>query len=1106
MKRYFRTLFFLLLTVWAGASAQAVNAEDAHRRNPIIVAVIDGGFDLTHPYLQPYLWYNENERPADGIDHDGNGLVNDYRGWNFLGNSEGTSFSRAGTCEYRAWKGLRLRKLAGEQLTEAEEHLSDSLARRMHLDLYVLQAEDAIQKKKEGWELEQQHLEQLNKDDDAHRAIGNNPDDVCNLTYGNNTLNYNDEDSYHGTMVTGLVAQVAKQLDADIRILPIRAIPDGDEYDRDVAAALKYAIDHGASVINMSFGKTISPHRALVDSLLDEAARRDILLVKASGNNGKSEDVTTYYPTPITLAGQRRENMLVVGSVGKDGKMIRFSNYGRRTVDVLAPGEEVRSIAPGGEWSQNNGTSLSAPIVSGLAAAIRQAYPRLTAAQVRQIIMQSSTPLEDTPIAAGVVDIERAMKAARDFRPYRVDTLYNCVLNTYPNVKWLDDEDRKFFFTKKVWNADKTATHEEYYLGDTRTKKVVRVDSIMKAPQRPYSFPNNRDYWKDYSADSLSYIYAYDDDIYLARMERTDSGLVRRDSVRMTMDGEHFFSYASGGNSMNGSHGRGSAIGRWIGKTHTFIVVREDKRQMPTLTYVDNLAEPRPKAHTMKYPMPSDTAVAQYHVYLFDSDRISDSRLKIDAYDDQIIETPRFTGVVTSGDYAYLIRKSRPEDQVDLLRVDPVTKTAKVLIHEECKPHLNNELFNYHVLNNGKDILWWAERGDRGQWFLYDGDGNLKNAITPPDMVAGEIIRIDTLERSIILKGYGREREASNPAYTYYYRVGFNGKGFTLLTPGDGNHSITFSHGGKFIEDRYSRINDPGRSSIRDLKGRLIADLGAPDISAAKATGWNLPQQVKVTAADGETPLYGIVYTPFNMRPEDRLPIISNPYPGPHTDLMTLDFSFDDDGNQALADDGFIVICFSYRGSNPWRGRKFYTHGYGNLRDYTLDDDYATIRQIAALIPQADTTRVGIYGHSGGGFVTTAAMLTRPDFYKVGVAASGNHDNNIYLKQWGEVYHGIHQVTDSLGHKHWDAHIPTTMELAKNLKGNLLLIHGDVDNNVHPASTIRMAHALIQANKRFDMLIIPGADHGLDNKYYPNVVRSYFREHLLGEKESIDFK
>ena len=219
MKRYFRTLFFLLLTVWAGASAQAVNAADAHRRNPIIVAVIDGGFDLTHPYLQPYLWYNENERPADGIDHDGNGLVNDYRGWNFLGNSEGTSFSRAGTCEYRAWKGLRLRKLAGEQLTEAEEHLSDSLARRMHLDLYVLQAEDAIQKKKEGWELEQQHLEQLNKDDDAHRAIGNNPDDVCNLTYGNNTLNYNDEDSYHGTMVTGLVAQVAKQLDADIRIL-----------------------------------------------------------------------------------------------------------------------------------------------------------------------------------------------------------------------------------------------------------------------------------------------------------------------------------------------------------------------------------------------------------------------------------------------------------------------------------------------------------------------------------------------------------------------------------------------------------------------------------------------------------------------------------------------------------------------------------------------------------------------------------------------------------------------------------------------------------------------------------------------------------------------
>lgn len=209
-------------------------------------------------------------------------------------------------------------------------------------------------------------------------------------------------------------------------------------------------------------------------------------------------------------------------------------------------------------------------------------------------------------------------------------------------------------------------------------------------------------------------------------------------------------------------------------------------------------------------------------------------------------------------------------------------------------------------------------------------------------------------------------------------------------------------------------------------------------------------------------------------------------------------FTLDDNYNQSLAQLGFVVINFAYRGSGPWRGRDFHTFGYGNLRDYALADDMAAIRQIAARYPCADIERVGIYGHSGGGFMTVAAMLNHPEFYKVGVAASGNHDNNIYSQWWGETFHGVKQTWGKDGKPHFECHIPTNIELADRLAGRLLLITGDMDNNVHPASTARLADALIRARKRFDMTVIPGADHGLGNSYYVNLIRYYFTEHLLG--------
>ena len=352
-------------------------------------------------------------------------------------------------------------------------------------------------------------------------------------------------------------------------------------------------------------------------------------------------------------------------------------------------------------------------------------------------------------------------------------------------------------------------------------------------------------------------------------------------------------------------------------------------------------------------------------------------------------------------------------------------------------------------------------------------------------------MRIDTLERKVVLEGYGKE-DGVNPHYRFFYEARFDGKApARLLTPGNGHHSIKFSPTGRYIEDTWSRMDMAPCRQIMDRKGKVKCSLPSADASALLEKGWRYPEVISLKAADGKTDLWGVVYTPLNIEEGRKYPIISSVYPGPQDDQVPQSFYFDENDNQTLAQRGFVVINFSYRGSGPLRGKDFHCYGYGNLRDYPLDDDYAVIRQIAEKYPFADSTKVGIYGHSGGGFMTVAAMLERPDVYKVGVAASGNHDNNIYRQQWAETFHGVRHAGEC-----FKCQVPTNMEKAGNLKGKLLLITGDVDNNVHPAGTYRLVDALIKKNKRFDMMVFPGKDHALGGKYYVDLIHDYFSEHL----------
>jgi dipeptidyl aminopeptidase/acylaminoacyl peptidase len=451
----------------------------------------------------------------------------------------------------------------------------------------------------------------------------------------------------------------------------------------------------------------------------------------------------------------------------------------------------------------------------------------------------------------------------------------------------------------------------------------------------------------------------------------------------------------------------------------------------------------------------------------------------------------------------------------------------------------------------GGDMIWWSERSGWGHYYLYDNAGKLKRPLTAGAWRAERIVELDSIKGVLYFAAVGRE-PGENPYYTHTYKVNLDGTGLALLDPGEATHTSALSPNKKWIVDNYSRIDMVPKSVLRDpLTGKVVMDLETMDVSKLVELGWKLPERFTTKAADGVTDIYGNIWKPFEFDSTKKYPIIANVYPGPQTESVTFPFSATPVPQQ-LAQLGFIVIQIGNRGGSPQRSQEYQGFSYYNLRDYALADKKTGIEQLAARHKWIDLDRVGIYGHSGGGFLTAAAMMLPPynDFFKVGVSESGNHDNNIYNQNWSEQYHGLKVIakggdrngvrlagrpagganTDGNGNGNGNGNaggnggslasrlvdgsiaaddttdafqirIPTTVELAANLKGNLLLETGDMDNNVHPANTIRLVNALIKANKRFDFMILPGKPHAYGDMtpYTNHLMFEYFAEHLLGD-------
>ncbi len=667
----------------------------------------------------------------------------------------------------------------------------------------------------------------------------------------------------------------------------------------------------------------------------------------------------------------------------------------------------------------------------------------------------------------------------------------------------------------------------------------------------------NQDF-RNFSPDSTAFVFARDHNLYYVEVAKPDT-------IKITTDGVAKYSFGArdtttqtqqqqqqqdeideGQRQENQQGQQGQQRSRdprvranvtWSKDSRAFYVTRADSRKVADLYLLNMLSEPRPTITTYTYPMPGEDNVRQSELHVFN--RSNAQLVKLDAinkWKDQAVSNIHW-GI--SSAKVRLVRRDRLRQNLELIEVDVATAGTRVLVTEavqgatlEGSPVGNSYTAQY--VKAGGDFVWWSERTGWGQFYLYDYEGRLKNALTAGSWRADALVDVDSIRRIAWIRGMGREA-SENVYQQHLYRVNLDGTSFTLLDAGDASHTSTLSSSKRYVIDNYSRPDLIPKAVVRDERGAVLLDLEETDVSRLKEMGWKLPETFVVKAADGVTDIYGNMWKPFDFDPTRKYPIIANVYPGPQQESVSNTFS----GNsnlQRLAQLGFVVIQIGNRGGSPRRSNAYQSFSYLNLRDYGLADKKAGIEQLAARYSFIDINKVGIFGHSGGGFMTAAALLVPPynDFFKVGVSSSGNHDNNVYGDYWAEQNHGLREVpatqqqqrrnvTDQTANRtgndngaagsnngtdqekaadtRFEIHVPANHEMAANLKGNLLLVHGDLDNNVHPAGTIRLVNALIKANKRFDFMIMPGKPHGYGDmqNYFTRMLYEYFAEHLLGD-------
>lgn len=635
--------------------------------------------------------------------------------------------------------------------------------------------------------------------------------------------------------------------------------------------------------------------------------------------------------------------------------------------------------------------------------------------------------------------------------------------------------------------------------------------------------------WASVSPDGKTGIFARNSNLWMMDEENLKKAAKNdKDSTiveyMITSDGIRQYGYGYGnysGDNQTDTTKRQS-VGElvWSPDSKRFATMKWDTRKLDDLWVINSVGGKRPKLETYKYQMPGEPGPKGYlYIFSINGDGADCHEIKISAFKDQDITLlgakreaadayKDFRSRKWMGDETgfYLIRQSRDLKRLDLCWVGVDADSTKNIIEERERTYI--EYRNPEFTKDGKQFVWWSERNGWANLYLYDKEGNVKKNLTEGSFHVEDILGINEKEGYVLLSACGVNKD-ENPYQMHTFRVPLAGGSMQQLDMDDMDVLSTASDDAKYFVANYSRVDCRPAVALYAATGKKILDLEEADFRLLLDAGYKFPERFKVKAADGITDLYGAMYKPFDFDSTKVYPIADYVYPGPQVEANNISWSKGFTRTDRLAQLGMIVITVGNRGGHPNRSKWYHNYGYGNLRDYGLEDQKYAIQQLGARYSFIDLSRVGIHGHSGGGFMSTAAILTYPDFFKVAVSCSGNHDNSIYNRWWSEQHHGVLEKINQ-GDTTFVYSIDKNQDLAKNLKGHLMLWTGDMDNNVHPANTIRVVDALIRANKRFDMMILPGQRHGFGdmNEYFFWRMADYYSEWLIGDSEraEVDIK
>jgi len=618
------------------------------------------------------------------------------------------------------------------------------------------------------------------------------------------------------------------------------------------------------------------------------------------------------------------------------------------------------------------------------------------------------------------------------------------------------------------------------------------------------------------SPDGAWEAFSHEHNLWLRNMEGGDS-------IQITTDGEDLWEYgvqaARPGQIIAGTAQR--PVLQWSPDSRRIAVQRMDERNVETLPLYSS-THTRPKGYTYPYPLPGDSIIPRFDIHIVDVEAKSNVKVQLDPQ-------PYLTFTATemsdstwvtvkwkeAGERLYFVHATRGAKSITLYEADLATGAATPIVGDTMDTHveLNLDIVggrpNWDVVNGGRDILWFSERDGWGHLYRFGPDGDLKNPITQGPWTFGELLHVDESTDRVIFSARGREA-GQIPMFRKLYSVGIDGSGLALIGAEDGDHAVRVTPDGQYLVDAYSRPDVPPVSVLRDTSGRAVMELEYADVAALEAIGWSPPRIFEYKGRDGITTIYGLMHLPSDFDSTTVYPVVEYVYPGPFIGSVgTWNFGGGPLGlgvradQDALAELGFAVLQMDHMGTSL-RSKAMLDHYWGNMGDNGIPDHVAALRQLGARHGFLDLDRVGIYGHSGGGFASTGAILRYPDIYKVAVSSSGNHDNRSYHAAYAEKYQGL-LVSDTVNGTDNYAN-QVNASLAANLEGKLMLMTGDMDDNVHPAMTLQVVDALIKANKSFDFLILPDRAHDLNEPYVVRRRWDYFVEHLMGAEPPRNFR